>query len=102
MMGVRGEAIVRLPIFISLLLLACAPAMAGEQGRLYDATGRLAGFYRQTPEGVTRVYGSNNEYLGSVFPSRDGASRIYEDRGQHKGPLFPTPRNWVQPPPNSR
>jgi hypothetical protein len=92
----------RIPTSFLLLLLACAPAMAGEQGRLYDATGRFAGFYRQTPEGVTRVYGSNNEYLGSVYPSRDGASRIYGDRGQYKGPLFPTPRNWAQPRPNSR
>jgi hypothetical protein len=70
---------------ILLIFMVWMPAHAGDDGRLYETTGRFSGTYRENSNGVIRLYGAKNEYLGSVYTRRDGTRRIYGTRGEYKG-----------------
>lgn len=72
-----------------LILMASVPALAGEEGRLYDTQGRFSGTYRENSSGTIRLYGAKNEYLGSVYTRPDGTRRIYGTRGEYQGSVYP-------------
>lgn len=89
------------PILAALLVFALAsPALAGQDARFYDASGRYQG--RATTNTANpqqqSVYDASGRYQGRVMTSPDGSARVYDQHGKYMGRATGWPAQPTQEP----
>lgn len=70
-------------IFVLMVSVIFARAMAEETGRRYDAKGNYNGSYRVTESGKIRLYDEKGNYEGSIVSKGDRYTK-YNAKGEYE------------------